>query len=186
MQWVRDNLGLIAHAADIEALARTVDDNGGCYFVPAFAGLFAPYWRADARGVIVGLTGYVNKGHIARAVLEAVAWQTRVVVDDMAAEAGAPHTALKADGGMTANALLMQFQADVLDTLVVRPKIAETTCLGAAYAAGLAVGFWPDIATLKAQWRKDAEWRPAMAAEVREREYRQWKKAVERTLNWVD
>jgi glycerol kinase len=183
---VRDNLGLIASAPEIEPLARSVADNGGCYFVPAFAGLFAPHWRSDARGVIAGLTGYVGKGHIARAVLEAVAWQTREVVDAMAADAGAPLTALKVDGGMTANELLMQFQADVLDVPVVRPAITETTCLGAAYAAGLAVGFWPDTATLKAQWRQDAEWRPAMAADVRDREYRQWKKAVERTLNWVD
>jgi glycerol kinase len=186
VQWVRDNLGLIASAPEIEPLARSVADNGGCYFVPAFAGLFAPHWRSDARGVIAGLTGYVGKGHIARAVLEAVAWQTREVVDAMAADAGAPLTALKVDGGMTANELLMQFQADVLGVPVVRPAITETTCLGAAYAAGLAVGFWPDTATLKAQWRQDAEWRPAMAAVVREREYRQWKKAVERTLNWVD
>ena len=186
VQWVRDNLGLISAASEIEALARTVDDNGGCYFVPAFSGLFAPYWRTDARGVIAGLTGYVGKGHIARAVLEAVAWQTREVVDAMAADAGAPLTALKVDGGMTANQLLMQFQADVLDVPVVRPAITETTCLGAAYAAGLAVGFWPDLATLKAQWRQDAEWRPAMAAQTRDHEYRQWKKAVARTLDWVD
>jgi len=186
VQWVRDNLGLISAAPEIEPLARTVADNGGCYFVPAFAGLFAPHWRSDARGVIAGLTGYVTKGHIARAVLEAVAWQTREVVDAMAADAGAPLTALKVDGGMTANDLLMQFQADVLDVPVVRPAITETTCLGAAYAAGLAVGFWPDQATLKAQWRQDAEWLPAMPAEVREREYRQWKKAVTRTLNWVE
>jgi glycerol kinase len=186
VQWVRDNLGLIGAASEIEGLARSVADNGGCYFVPAFAGLFAPHWRSDARGVIAGLTGYVGKGHIARAVLEAVAWQTREVVDAMAGDAGAPLTALKVDGGMTANDLLMQVQADVLDAPVVRPAITETTALGAAYAAGLAVGFWPDLATLKAQWRKDAEWRPAMAPELREREYRQWKKAVERTLNWVD
>ena len=186
VQWVRDNLGLIATAAEIEPLARSVADNGGCYFVPAFAGLFAPHWRSDARGVIAGLTGYVSKGHIARAVLEAVAWQTREVVDAMAADAGAPLTALKVDGGMTANDLLMQFQADVLDVPVVRPAITETTALGAAYAAGLAVGFWPDTATLKAQWRKDAEWRPAMAPDKRNHEYRQWKKAVQRTLDWVD
>jgi glycerol kinase len=185
VQWVRDNLGLIHSAAEIEALARSVDDNGGCYFVPAFAGLFAPHWRADARGVIVGLTGYVTKGHIARAVLEAVAWQTREVIDAMAAD-GAPLAELRVDGGMTANTLLMQFQADVLDAPVVRPAITETTCLGAAYAAGLAVGFWPDQATLKAQWRRDASWSPTMSGEVREREYRQWKKAVERTLNWVE
>jgi glycerol kinase len=186
VQWVRDNLGLIGAAAEIEALAKSVADNGGCYFVPAFAGLFAPYWRADARGAIVGLTGYVNKGHIARAVLEAVAWETREVVDAVAADAGAPLTSLKVDGGMTANALLMQIQADVLGVPVIRPAVTETTCLGAAYAAGLAVGFWPDLATLRAQWRKDAEWRPAMDAARRDRELRQWKKAVARTLNWVD
>ena len=186
VQWVRDNLGLISSAAEIEALARTVDDNGGCYFVPAFAGLFAPYWRADARGVIAGLTSYVTKGHIARAVLEAVAWQTREVVDAMAADAGSPLTQLKVDGGMTANGLLMQIQADVLDVPVIRPSITETTCLGAAYAAGLAVGFWPDLATLKAQWRKEAEWRPTMDGDRRATEYRRWKKAVRRTLDWVD
>jgi glycerol kinase len=186
VQWVRDNLGLIGAASEIEALALSVEDNGGCYFVPAFAGLFAPYWRSDARGVIAGLTGYVTKGHIARAVLEAVAWQTREVVDAMAADAGAPLTALKVDGGMTANNLLMQIQADLLDAPVVRPAVTETTCLGAAYAAGLAVGFWPDLATLKAHWRKDAEWRPAMDAARRDHEHRQWKKAVARTLDWVD
>jgi len=186
VQWVRDNLGLIASAAEIEPLARSVADNGGCYFVPAFAGLFAPYWRSDARGVIAGLTGYITKGHIARAVLEAVAWQTREVVDAMAADSGEALTALKVDGGMTANTLLMQFQADVLGVPVVRPVVPETTALGAAYAAGLAVGFWPDLETLRAQWKQDAEWRPAMDGAVREREYRQWKKAVERTLGWVD
>jgi len=186
VQWVRDNMGLIKTAPEIEALARTVDDNGGCYFVPAFAGLFAPYWRSDARGVIAGLTGYITKGHIARAVLEAVAWQTREVVDAMAADSGEALTALKVDGGMTANDLLMQFQADVLGAPVVRPVVPETTALGAAYAAGLAVGFWPDLATLRAYWKQDAEWRPAMDAGLREREYRQWKKAVERTLGWVE
>ncbi len=186
VQWVRDSLGLIKTAPEIEALARGVADNGGCYFVPAFAGLFAPYWRSDARGVIAGLTGYITKGHIARAVLEAVAWQVREVVDAMAVDSGAALTTLKADGGMTANELLMQFQADVLDVPVVRPTIAETTALGAAYAAGLAVGFWPDLATLKAQWRKDAEWRPAMDAGLRDREFGQWKKAVQRTMGWVD
>ena len=186
VQWVRDNLGLIQSAPEIEALAASVADNGGCYFVPAFAGLFAPHWRSDARGVIAGLTGYVTKGHIARAALEAVAWQTREVVDAMAADAGAPLEILKADGGMTANNLLMQFQADVLDVPVVRPAVTETTALGAAYAAGLATGFWPDLETLRAQWRKDAEWTPGMPAARREAEYRQWKKAVERTLGWVN
>ena len=186
VQWVRDNLGLIDRASDIEALARTVEDNGGCYFVPAFSGLFAPYWRSDARGVIAGLTGYITKGHIARAVLEATAWQTREVVDAMNADSGVRLTRLKVDGGMTANDLLMQFQADVLDTPVVRPVVAETTCLGAAYAAGLAVGFWPDLDSLRANWRKSAEWTPALASETRDRAYAKWKKAVRRTMDWVD
>jgi glycerol kinase len=163
-----------------------VKDNGGCYIVPAFAGLFAPYWRDDARGVIAGLTGYVNKGHLARAVLEATAWQVREVADAMAVDAGEPLSRLKADGGMTANNLLMQFQADVLDAPVVRPMVAETTCLGAAYAAGLAVGVWPDVEALRANWRQDAEWRPAMPAAERERAYRKWKKAVQRTFDWID
>ncbi len=186
VQWVRDNLGLIHTAAEIEPLAASVTDNGGCYVVPAFAGLFAPYWRSDARGVIVGLTGYITKAHIARAALEAVAWQVREVVDAMAADSGQALTTLKADGGMTSNTLLMQFQADVLGVPVVRPKVAETTCLGAAYAAGLAVGFWPDLATLSAHWAKDAEWSPAMSAADRARQLGLWKKAVQRTLDWVD
>jgi glycerol kinase len=186
VQWVRDNLGLIRSAPEIEALARTVDDNGGCYFVPAFAGLFAPYWRSDARGVVAGLTGYITKGHIARAALEAVAWQVREVADAMAADSGQPLTTLKADGGMVANALLMQFQADVLGAPVVRPTVAETTCLGAAYAAGLAVGFWPDLEALRAHWKEDARWSPAMAEADRAREYGQWKKAVQRTMGWVE
>jgi glycerol kinase len=186
VQWVRDNLGLIPAAADIEALARTVEDNGGCYFVPAFSGLFAPYWRSDARGVIAGLTGYIHKGHIARAVLEATAWQTCEVVDAMAADSGVALTTLKVDGGMTANELLMQFQADVLDVPVVRPVVPETTCLGAAYAAGLAVGFWPNTDALRKNWRKSAEWTPAMAADAREKSFRQWKKAVRRTMDWVE
>ena len=185
VQWLRDNLGLISSASEIESLARSVEDNGGCYFVPAFSGLFAPHWRSDARGVIAGLTAYVGKGHIARAALESVAWQVREVVDAMAADSGQPLTLLKADGGMTANNLLMQFQADVLDVPVARPAIAETTCLGAAYAAGLAVGFWPDLETLRGQWRQDASWRPAMAAEIRGHGYTDWKKAVQRTLDWV-
>jgi glycerol kinase len=184
VQWLRDNLGLIQAASEIEALARTVPDNGGCYFVPAFSGLFAPHWRSDARGVIVGLTAFVNRGHIARAALEAVAWQTREVADAMAADSGQSLTTLKVDGGMTANELLMQHQSDVLDVPVVRPAVAETTCLGAAYAAGLAVGFWPDLATLRGQWREHGAWRPAMTAETREREFGQWKKAVARTLDW--
>ncbi|MFI4974103.1 MAG: glycerol kinase GlpK [Caulobacterales bacterium] len=186
VQWVRDNLGLIDSAPQIEALAASVPDNGGCYFVPAFSGLFAPYWRSDARGVIVGLTGYITKGHIARAVLEATAWQTREVVDAMAADSGVPLTTLKVDGGMTFNGLLMQFQADVLDVPVVRPVVAETTCLGAAYAAGLAVGYWPDLDSLRANWRKSAEWRPAMDPVMREKAFAKWKKAVQRTMDWVD
>ncbi len=186
VQWVRDNLGLISSAPEIETLARTVEDNGGCYFVPAFSGLFAPYWQSDARGVIAGLTGYITKGHIARAVLEATAWQTREVVDAMIADSGVPLTTLKVDGGMTANELLMQFQADVLGVPVVRPVVPETTCLGAAYAAGLAVGYWPDVESLRANWRKSAEWAPAMAADERNRHYRKWKKAVQRTMAWLD
>jgi glycerol kinase len=186
VQWLRDNLGFFSTAAEIEALAASVADNGGCSLVPAFSGLFAPHWRPDARGVIAGLTAYVTRGHIARAALEAVAWQTREVVDAMAADSGRPLDVLKVDGGMTANSLLMQFQADVLGVPVVRPSISETTCLGAAYAAGLAVGFWPDLATLRAQWRKDAEWTPHMDAAGREQGYAQWKKAVERTLGWEE
>ena len=186
VQWLRDNLGFFSSAAEIEALAATVADNGGCHVVPAFSGLFAPHWRPDARGVIAGLTGYVTKAHIARAALEAVAWQTREVVDAMAADSGRPLEILKVDGGMTANALLMQFQADVLNVPVVRPKVPETTCLGAAYAAGLAVGFWEGLAALRAQWREDARWMPTMTATDRDRGYARWKKAVERTLNWED
>ncbi|GAB2494167.1 glycerol kinase GlpK [Nocardiopsis aegyptia] len=186
VQWLRDNLGLIASAPEIETLARTVEDNGGCYIVPAFSGLFAPHWDSDARGVIAGLTGYVNKGHIARAVLEASAWQTREVVDAMNADSQIDLTSLKVDGGMTADNLLMQILSDVLDAEVVRPMVAETTCLGAAYAAGLAVGYWPDVETLRANWHKAAEWTPKMDADVRDREYHNWKKAVRRTLDWVE
>jgi glycerol kinase len=185
VQWLRDNLGLIDSAAQIETLARSVDDNGGCYFVPAFSGLFAPYWQSSARGVITGLTGYVTKGHIARAVLEATAWQTREVVDAMAADSGVALSTLKVDGGMTANDLLMQFQADVLDVPVVRPVVSETTCLGAAYAAGLAVGFWPDVESLRGNWKKSVEWTPKMSAAQRGKSYRKWKKAVERSMDWA-
>ena len=184
VQWLRDNLGLISSAAEIETLAGTVDDNGGCYFVPAFSGLFAPHWRADARGVIAGLTGFVTKGHIARAVLEATAWQTRDVVDAMNADAGLALTSLRADGGMTANNLLMQILADVLAVPVVRPMVAETTCLGAAYAAGLATGYWPDVDSLRANWHKAAEWHPQIEPETRDRERHNWRKAVERSLDW--
>ncbi|HUR07454.1 MAG TPA: glycerol kinase GlpK [Nonomuraea sp.] len=184
VQWLRDNLGLISSAAEIETLAGTVEDNGGCYFVPAFSGLFAPHWRSDARGVIAGLTGFVTKGHIARAVLEATAWQTREVVDAMNADAGLALTSLRADGGMTANNLLMQILADVLAVPVVRPMVSETTCLGAAYAAGLATGYWPDTDSLRANWHKAAEWRPKIGQDVRDREYRNWRKAIERSLDW--
>ncbi|MFG1872392.1 glycerol kinase GlpK [Micromonospora arborensis] len=186
VQWLRDNLGLISTAAEVEELAATVDDNGGCYVVPAFSGLFAPHWRSDARGVIAGLTSYVTKGHLARAVLEASAWQTREVVDAMDADSDVALRRLRVDGGMTANGLLMQFLADVLDVPVVRSRITETTCLGAAYAAGLAVGFWPDLATLRAQWRSDAQWESTMAPELRDRELHNWRKAVQRTLDWVE
>lgn len=186
VQWMRDQLGLISTAAEIEDLAGTVDDNGGAYFVPAFSGLFAPYWRSDARGVIAGLTGYVNKGHLARAVLEATAWQTREIVDAMRQDAELDVTELKVDGGMTANNLLMQQQSDVLDVPVVRPTVAETTCLGAAYAAGLAVGYWPDLESLRANWVADRTWRPEMPEQLREQEYHNWRKAVRRTFGWQE
>ncbi len=186
VQWIRDNLGMIGSAAEIEEHARTVEDNGGCYFVPAFSGLFAPYWRSDARGAIVGLTRFVNKGHLARAVLEATAFQSREVIDAMNADSGVPLTALKVDGGMVGNELLMQFQADVLGVPVIRPVVAETTALGAAYAAGLAVGFWAGEDDIRANWAKDKEWTPSMDDGVRERTYKQWKKAVTRTFDWVE
>ncbi len=186
VQWLRDNLGLIASSGDVEALANTVEDNGGVYFVPAFSGLFAPYWKSDARGVIAGLTRYVNKGHIARAVLEATAWQTREVLDAMNADSGVPLTALKVDGGMVFNNTLMQFQADVLGVPVIRPKVAETTALGAAYAAGLAVGYWAEVEDLRANWARDAEWQPRMDPATREKDLKFWKKAVTRTFDWVE
>ena len=186
VQWLRDNIGLISASADIEKLAATVEDNGGCYFVPAFSGLFAPYWKGDARGVIAGLTRYVNKGHIARAVLEATAWQTREVLDAMNKDSGVALTALKVDGGMVFNELLMQFQADVLGVPVIRPKVAETTALGAAYAAGLAVGFWGEVEELRKNWQVDQTWEPKMNPAEREKEYKQWLKAVTRTFDWVD
>ncbi len=185
VQWLRDQLGLIRTAAEVEELARTVHDNGGVYFVPAFSGLFAPYWRDDARGVIVGLTAYARAGHIARAVLEATAWQTREVFDAANAVAEVPLTELRVDGGMTADELLMQFQADVLRVPVIRPKVTETTALGAAFAAGLAVGFWSDEAELRARWSQDRRWEPQMDEQRREREYAQWKKAVARSFDWV-
>jgi glycerol kinase len=186
IQWLRDRLGIIDSAPEVEQLARTVDDNGGVYFVPAFSGLFAPYWRTDARGVIVGLTAYANRGHIARAALEATAWQTREVVDAANAVAGVPFRELRVDGGMTANDLLMQFQADVLGVPVIRPQVAETTALGAAFAAGLAVGFWADQDELRERWAEDKRWEPAMDEGRREREYARWKQAVERSLGWLD
>jgi glycerol kinase len=186
VQWLRDNLGLISTSADIETLAKTVEDNGGAYFVPAFSGLFAPYWKSDARGVIAGLTRYVTKGHIARAVLEATAWQTREVLDAMNADSGVALTALKVDGGMVFNELLMQFQADVLGVPVIRPKVAETTALGAAYAAGLAVGFWKEVEELRKNWQVDHTWEPKMDPKEREKEYKLWKKAVTRTFDWVE
>ncbi len=186
VQWLRDNLGLIRTSADVETLARTVDDSGGIYFVPAFSGLFAPYWRADARGAILGLTRYINKGHIARAALEATAFQTREVLDAMNADCGVPLTALKVDGGMVHDELLMQFQADILGVPVIRPTVAETTALGAAYAAGLAVGFWDKEEDLRANWGKDKEWTPQMDTAQRERLYAGWKKAVTRTFDWVE
>jgi glycerol kinase len=186
VQWLRDNLGLISSAPEVEDLAKTVDDNGGVYFVPAFSGLFAPYWKSDARGVIAGLTRYVNKGHIARATLEATAWQTKEVVDAMNTDSGVDLTSLKVDGGMVQNEVLMQFQADVLDVPVIRPTVAETTSLGAAYAAGLAVGFWSEVEDLRANWGKDKEWQPQMDPQKRDKEYALWKKAVTRTFDWVE
>ncbi|HEX2049344.1 MAG TPA: glycerol kinase GlpK [Actinomycetota bacterium] len=186
VQWLRDNLKMIKAAPEVEDLARTVDDNGGCYFVPAFSGLFAPYWKSNARGVLAGLTRYVNAGHIARAVLEATAWQSREVVDAMNADSGVELKSLKVDGGMVGNELLMQFQADILGVPVIRPKIAETTALGAAYAAGLAVGFWNEVEDLRANWLEDKRWEPQMDASERETHYRFWKKAVTRTFDWVE
>ncbi|ETK37353.1 glycerol kinase [Microbispora sp. ATCC PTA-5024] len=185
VQWFRDRLGIISTAPEIETLARTVEDNGGCYIVPAFSGLFAPHWRSEARGIIVGLTSYITKGHLARAVLEATGWQTREVVDAMNADAGIALTTLKVDGGMTADNLLMQFIADVLDVPVVRPMVAETVSLGAAYAAGLAVGYWPDLEGLRSNWHRAAQWLPSMDAGRREEEYDNWRRAVERTFDWI-
>ena len=186
VQWLRDNLGLITRSADIESLAKTVKDNGGVYFVPAFSGLYAPYWKESARGVIAGLTRYVNKGHLARAVLEATAYQTREVVEAMEKDAKTPLTALRVDGGMVGNEILMQFQSDILNREVVRPKVAETTALGAAYAAGLAVGFFKGMDELRSNWQADRTWKPALGEEEREKLYRQWKKAVTRSFDWAD
>ena len=186
VQWLRDNLKMIKAAPEVEELAMTVEDNGGVYFVPAFSGLFAPYWRSEARGVIAGLTRFVNAGHIARATLEATAYQSREVVEAMNADSGVDLAALKVDGGMVQNDLLMQFQADLLDVNVIRPAVAETTALGAAYAAGLAVGMWPEQEDLRENWVEDKRWTPKMDPEKREREYRYWKKAVTRTFDWVE
>ncbi|GAB3497882.1 glycerol kinase GlpK [Amycolatopsis cihanbeyliensis] len=186
VQWLRDNLGLIGSAPEIERHAKTVEDNGGAYFVPAFSGLFAPYWRSDARGAIVGLTRFVNKGHLCRAVLEATAFQTREVIDAMDADSGVPLKSLKVDGGMVVNELLMQFQADILGVPVIRPVVNETTALGAAYAAGLAVGFWGGEEDIRSNWAKDRQWDPSMDDMRRAREYRNWKKAVTKTFDWVD
>ena len=185
VQWLRDNLGLIQKSSDIEALANTVEDNGGIYFVPAFSGLFAPYWKSDARGVIVGMTRYVNKGHIARAALEATAYQTREVLEAMNKDSGVPLTALKVDGGMVFNNTLMQFQSDILGVPVIRPKVAETTALGAAYAAGLAVDFWAKVEDLRANWGVDKTWEPRMDSAKRATLFNGWLEAVKRTFGWV-
>lgn len=186
VQWLRDRLGLIESSAQIEALAREVEDNGDVYFVPAFSGLFAPHWQASARGIIAGLTGYASRAHLARAVLEATAYQTRDVLAAMERDLGAALTELRVDGGMVVNELLMQFQADILDVSVVRPRVTETTALGAAYAAGLAVGFWDDAQDLRANWAIDRTWTPEMARERREHYYKCWKKAVTRSFGWVE
>jgi glycerol kinase len=185
VQWLRDNIGLIAQAPEIERLAASVEDNGGAYIVPAFSGLFAPHWRADARGAIVGLTRFVNKGHLARAALEATAFQTREVIDAMNADSGVPLTTLKVDGGMVGNDLLMQFQADILGVDVVRPTVSETTALGAAYAAGLAVGFWESEEDIRQNWAQDKVWSPQMDDARRDELMAQWSKAVTRTFDWV-
>ncbi|MGG5174260.1 glycerol kinase GlpK [Pseudarthrobacter sp. J1763] len=186
IQWLRDNLGMISSAPEVETLAASVKDNGGVYIVPAFSGLYAPYWRSDARGAIVGLTRFANKGHISRAALEATAFQTREVLDAVNADSGVPLTELKVDGGMVANEALMQFQADILGVPVVRPKVTETTALGAAYAAGLAVGFWKDLGELSTNWNEDKRWEPSMEDSERERQMRLWKKAVTKSMDWVD
>jgi len=185
VQWMRDNMGIIKSAGEIEELAKTVDDNGGVYFVPAFSGLFAPYWRSDARGIIAGLTRFVNKGHLARAVLEANAYQTLDIVTAMKKDSKVDLTLLKVDGGMVLNQLLMQFQSDMLNVRIIRPTVIETTALGAAYAAGLATGFWNDINDLKANWSEGKRWVPSMSQEKREALYSKWKKAIERSFDWV-
>jgi glycerol kinase len=186
VQWLRDNLGLIGKSADIEALARGVEDNGDVYIVPAFSGLFAPYWRADARGLIAGLTRYSHKGHIARAALEATAYQVRDVVEAMQNDSGIALRQLKTDGGMVGNEVLMQFQADILGAPVIRPLVTETTALGAAYAAGLAVGYWRDTDEMRANWAVDKIWQPAMGEPMRAQCYAAWKKAVTKSFDWAD
>jgi len=186
VQWLRDNLGIIERSEDVETLAATVEDNGGAYFVPAFSGLFAPYWRPDARGALVGLTRYVTKAHIAKAALEATAFQTRDVIEAVVADAGRELEELRVDGGMTRNDALLQFQADILRIPVVRPRVVETTALGAAYAAGLAVGVWSGLDELRAQWQEEARFEPRMDAVESTRRYRQWKKAVSKSIDWVD
>jgi glycerol kinase len=186
VQWLRDNLGLIQSSAEVERLAKTVEDNGGVYFVPAFSGLYAPYWKDSARGVIAGLTRYANKGHIARAALEATAFQVREVVEAMREDSGVRADVLRVDGGMVLNELLMQFQSDILAIPVVRPRVTETTALGAAYAAGLAVGFFSGTEELVANWAVDRRWEPQMNAATRETLYRGWKKAVTRSFDWVE
>jgi len=186
VQWLRDNLGLISSSSEIEALAGTVEDNGGVYFVPAFSGLFAPYWCSDARGIIAGLTQYANKGHIARAVLEANAYQTKDIVEAMNRDSGVDLSALKVDGGMVHNEMLMQFVADMLDVPVIRPVVSETTALGAAYAAGLAVGFWSNLGELKQNWSEEKRWLSVMAQKDREERYHNWQKAVQKTFGWIE
>jgi glycerol kinase len=186
VQWLRDNLKMIRTAPEVEDLAKTVEDNGGCYIVPAFSGLFAPYWKSDARGVFAGLTRYVNAGHIARAALEATAFQSREVADAMNADSGVDLASLKVDGGMVVNDTLMQFQADILGVPVIRPKVAETTALGAAYAAGLATGFWSTEDELRENWVEDKRWEPQMDASARDTAFHFWKKAVERTFAWAE
>jgi glycerol kinase len=186
VQWLRDNLGIITHAAEVEDLARSVADNGDVYFVPAFSGLFAPRWRADARGIIIGLTRHTHKGHLARAALEATAFQTREVLEAMQRDAGITLQVLKVDGGMISNDLLMQFQADILGVPVVCPHVSETTALGAAYAAGLAAGLWSSTDALRAQWTAKQIWQPSMEANQREYLYRRWLQAVERAIGWLE
>jgi len=185
IQWLRDQLGIINHAAETEALASSVLDTAGVYFVPAFSGLFAPYWRSDARGVIVGLTRAATKAHLARAALEAICYQTRDVMDAMVADSGVPMSEMRVDGGITANSLCMQMQADIMGIDITRPLITETTALGAAYAAGLAVGVWANTDDLKKQWQQSRRWNPTSTAEDRAVGYSGWKKAIERTLNWA-